>query len=334
MPKEETLTSKTAREYRIKYGPKKPNLSLARILYNENKPLFNSIDHARTALRLIEGKAGQRSAQNIKDKSLVQDTPRPYNPYKLPDSDETSYEPYILKGAKRILILSDIHLPYHSIQALSAAFDYAKKQQPDLILLNGDTLDFHGLSRFVKDPRKRNFAAELTSFKEFMVVLDKAFPKAKKIFKVGNHEERYLNFLYQKAGELHGVEEFELESIIKARANGIDIIGDKRIIKAGGLNIIHGHEFATGFFSPVNIARGLYLRGKTSAIQGHNHASSEHTEPNMNNEITTTWSVGCLCELHPAYMPLNKWNNGFAIVDVDGNSFEVSNKRIYKGKVL
>jgi hypothetical protein len=137
-----------------------------------------------------------------------------------------------------------------------------------------------------------------------------------------------------KAGELEGVDEFNLENIIKARAEGIEVIGDKRIIKAGGLNVIHGHEFPNAGFGPVNIARGLFNKGKASALQGHNHQTSEHTEPDMNGKIITTFSVGCLCELHPAYMPLNKWNHGFAMVDIDGENFEVRNKRIYKGKIL
>ena len=137
-----------------------------------------------------------------------------------------------------------------------------------------------------------------------------------------------------KAGELDGVDEFKLEEIIKSRAEGIDVISDKRIIKAGDLNIIHGHEFGGSVFSPVNIARGLFLRAKVSAMQGHNHQTSEHTESNMNGKITTTWSLGCLSELHPAYLPINKWNHGFAIVDVFGDEFEVRNKRIHKGKVL
>jgi len=54
----------------------------------------------------------------------------------------------------------------------------------------------------------------------------------------------------------------------------------------------------------------------------------------MNGEITTTWSLGCLCELHPAYLPINKWNHGFAIVDIDGQNFEVRNKNIYKGQIF
>jgi hypothetical protein len=35
-------------------------------------------------------------------------------------------------------------------------------------------------------------------------------------------------------------------------------------------------------------------------------------------------------------MPLNKWNHGFAEVDLDpnGEDFEFNNKRIFKGKIV
>ena len=41
----------------------------------------------------------------------------------------------------------------------------------------------------------------------------------------------------------------------------------------------------------------------------------------------------CLSELHPEYMPLNKWNHGFAWVELDNNGkdYQFHNKRIYKG---
>lgn len=317
-----------AREYRKKYGNEMPTLKLARIIYNDNPLLFTNVEHARTSLRVIEHKTG--SAKRV-IKSVDMPT-RPTNPYSLPESDEAIYQHYDLK-AKRLLVLSDIHIPYHNIEALTCAFDFAKGEKPDAILLNGDTLDFFGLSRFAKDPKGRSFAHELKTFKEFMDILKKTF-NAKIYFKIGNHEERYFHFLWMKAHEIVGVEEFELENIIKARAEGIEIIKDKRIIKAGDLNIVHGHEFGGSVFSPVNIARGLFLRGKVSAMQGHNHQTSEHSESNMNSDITTTWSVGCLCELHPAYLPINKWNHGFAMVDIDGQNFDVRNKRIHKGKIL
>lgn len=315
-----------ARKYRDEYGMEMPTLKLARIMYKDNKLLFSGVEQARGVLRAIEGKLNSDAKVTHKIEN------RPLNPYNIPESNNISYIPYKLV-AKRVLLLSDIHFPYHSVESIKATFDYAKKEKPDCILLNGDVLDFYALSRFDKDPKKRSFATELNMFKDFFQILQKTFG-AQIVFKTGNHEERYQKFLWMKAKELDGVDEFDLENIIKARAEGIKVVMDKRIIKAGDLNIIHGHEFSTSFFSPVNVARGLYLKGKRSAIQGHNHQSSEHTEKDMDGKITTTWSTGCLCDLHPEYMPINKWNSGFAMVDISGSEYEVRNKRIDNGKVL
>lgn len=321
-----------AKEYRQKYGMQMPTLTLARLMYNENIEVFISVDYARNSLRYIEGKTGKVNKRKLKDKSMLLNEERPKNPYKLPESDESKYEPYILK-ANKLAVLSDIHVPYHSIEALTAAFDKISEEKPDAILLNGDTVDFYGLSRFMKDARKRSLAHELKALNELLDILGQF--GAKIIYKLGNHDERYEHYLMQKAPELLGIPEFELQHLLKAKDRGMDVIGEKRIIKANKLNIIHGHEYPS-VFSPVNIARGLYMKGKVSAMQGHNHAVSEHTESDMNGEIVTTWSVGCLCELNPAYMPLNKWSHGFAIVDMDinGKDFNVRNYRIYKGKIL
>jgi predicted phosphodiesterase len=314
-------------------GKPLPTAKLARLIYDENPLLFKSVESCRDRIRYVVGQKGdQLRSQNIKPEFFTDQ--KPFNPYSLPKSDETIYEPYFIKG-KKILVLSDIHIPYHSISALTAAFDWGKNMNPDTILLNGDTIDSHQLSRFVRDPKKRHFGEELNAFKDMIQVIRDTFPKAQIIFKEGNHEERYNHFLYTKARELSGVEEFELQNIILSRARGVEYVAEKRVMKAGDLNIIHGHEFIGGTFSPVNIARGLFLKAKVSCIQGHNHQTSEHTETDMNGRITTTWSIGCLSELHPEYMRLNKWNHGFAFIEVDQDgSFQVHNKRIHKGEVL
>jgi len=308
--------SDVARQYREKYGKEMPTLKLARIMHSQNKLTFNDVEDARTSLRYIEGKKGADSLKKVRGSEFAMKDARPYNPYNLPTSDETVYEPYYIKGHSRVGILSDIHVPYHNIEALTAAITYLKKQKVDGLLLNGDAIDCHRLSRFVKDPNKRNFKQELDTFKQLFDVLEKQL-KCKIYFKTGNHEARYQQFLMEKAAELMGIEEFTFSAIIQSRARGIEIIDDKRVMKLNSLNGIHGHEYVGGISAPVNIARGLYLKGKTSAFQGHNHATSEHTESDMNGKVTTTWSIGCLSELHPAYMPLNKWNHGCADVDLD-----------------
>jgi predicted phosphodiesterase len=307
-----------------------PTLKAARIMYNENNLTFKDVDDARQSLRSIEGKKGVARAKVSIDAPTEE---RPRNPYKLPESDEDAFTPYRISGHKRIAVFSDIHLPYHSVSCITAALDFCKKEKPDALLLNGDTIDAHRLSRFIKDPKKRNFALELDTFKQLFEIFEKEL-KCKIYFKIGNHEERYEHFLYEKAGELVGIEEFTFENIIKARARGIEIIGDKRPMQIGGLWGIHGHEYVGGITAPVNPARGLFLKSKVSCFQGHNHQTSEHTEPTLSGKMVTTWSLGCMSELHPQYMPLNKWNHGFAMIDVDGENFEFRNKRIFNGKIL
>jgi predicted phosphodiesterase len=325
-----------ARRYREQYGPEMSNLKLARIMYNENKLSFSTVEAARTRLRYIEGKLGETNRiKAVAHSKYFMKEARPYNPYKLPESDEEPYEPYFIKGHKRVLVINDVHIPYHSIQAITAAFDYAKKEKPDAVFVNGDMIDNHQLSYFLKDPRKKNFAVELAILKDFFERLQKVF-KCKIYYKFGNHEERYESYLFQKAKELVGVEEFEFENIIKARAQGIEIVKDKRLVVMNGLPFVHGHEFGRMVFSPVNAGRGLFLQAINSAVKGDCHTTSEHVQPNIFGKIFTTWSVGCLCGLHPKWLPINKWNTGFALVDLDknGSEFQFRNYRIYKGKVL
>ena len=313
------------REFRDKYGMGMPTLKLARIMYKEAHPVFSSIEDARHILRSIEGKIGR---SRVEPTHKIEN--RPYNPYNLPPSDASPFPPKKFTGYKRALIISDIHIPYHDIDAVTLCFDYAKKEKPDIIVIDGDLIDCHKLSKFVKDPTKRDFKYELDQMKLFFDILKKTFKGAKIVYKLGNHEIRYEHFLWQKAGELSGVEEFELSNIVKARAEGIEIVGDKTIVMLNELPIIHGHEFGRGQFNPVNTARGLFLKGVHTCLQADSHKPSKHSEPNMFKKKIVTWSIGCLCGLWPEYAVYNKWSHGFAMIDLDPNkiNFEVRLKDI------
>ena len=322
--------TKVAREARGQHGWEMPTSKLARLLYKDNPLLFNSIDDARDTLRAIEGK---HKGGNQKRESYTKVVPdRPMNPYKLPESDARDFVPYEIEST-RLLILSDVHLPYQDNAAITAIFDAVKPGDIDGVLLNGDLLDFYGLSRFIRDPKKRSISGELQALAQFYSVLRVNYP-VKIFYKFGNHEERYDHFLWSKAAEIADVDEFNLEEVIKRRMPGVEVIKDKRIINFGSLNIIHGHEYASGIFQSVNVARGLFLKSKVSSLQGHAHQVSEHTETDMNGKITTTWSVGCLCDMHPDYAKLNKWSQGFAVAEREGDDFQVKNYRIHKGKIM
>lgn len=116
---------------------------------------------------------------------------------------------------------------------------------------------------------------------------------------------------------------------------GVGHVADRRVIRLGKLNVIHGHEYRPGVQAPVNPARGIFLRAKSAVLCGHFHNTSEHHEPTITGKPQGAWSVGCACALDPFYMPLNKWNRGFALVHVGrGGDFRVENKRVINGEMV
>lgn len=332
-----TIKGQIVKEYLVKF-PKTPNQTLAKKIYQENRETFHNVGAVRTLIRYYTGNNGKKCRQNVPESQHLKAGEKAQNagipnPFYLPEEDNEPFEPFVLPAGKKYGILSDIHFPYQDNKALTCALQHLKDQKVHGIILNGDILDMYQLSRYEKDPKKRRFSQELEIGRQFLTMLKKEFD-VPIYYKIGNHEERYEAYLRIKAPELLDIEEFRLDVLLRFREHGCHLITDKRPIKAGKLNIMHGHEFGRSVFSPVNPARGYYMRAKTNVICGHNHQSSEHTEPDMDGRVVTTWSMGALCNLRPQYMPFNKWNHGFAMVEVfqDGG-FNVDNIRIMGGKI-
>jgi hypothetical protein len=336
--------SQLCREYRTKYGMEMPTKTLARIMYKEHPLLFTNLEDARVGLRVIEGKSGAKLRKDTPNKEMFLEGERPRNPYALPKSEEKEYLPYIIEGPQRIAALFDVHAPYHSIEALTAALDFLSDKNITTLLIGGDFFDFYGMSRYAKDPDKRNTAEEIKVGVELLKTIFNELSPDKVVFKYGNHDERFEHYIWQKFAEIPQLTDFEemkqinLETILRNRLGKdfpIDFVTDKRIIKVGNLNVVHGHEFPSGITSPVNIARGLYLRAKANTMCGHSHRTSSHVETDINGQMITTWSVGSLCELHPLYMPINSWNHGVALITLDESGLvDVQNKRIKNGRIV
>lgn len=316
--------------------PKSGNLTLARILYDENRQLFPTLEAARSVLRYVRGangtvKAKWRGIEESDRKIGTVGDPFGAIPDGIRHFDER--EPYRIKGPARIGVLSDAHIPYHERGPLVEALRKCREWKPTHLVLNGDIADFFACSFWEKDPRKRDLANEIKTVQEFLGVVRKQFPKTEIIYKLGNHEERWERYLRVKAPEILGIPDFEIDKILRFDNYGVELVTDCRPIRAGHLNIIHGHEFRWGITSPVNPARGFYQRGKECCLGGHLHQPSSHSETSMNGIIITCWSTGCLCDLMPDYARFNKWSHGFATVEVDKSDvFEVHNYKCVNGR--
>jgi len=318
------------RSYRDKYGMDMPTLKLARIIFKENAILFKDVEQVRTYLRGIENKAGNQV-------KVTHPYPvRPKNPYNLPES--YSKEPAVLKlptGCDSILCISDLHIPYHDIDALSLAIEYGINNDVNTIFINGDLIDFHGLSRFEKDPRKRSVKQEFEAAKSFLIALREAFPTQEIYWLLGNHDMRYQKWLMTKVYEVFDDEYYHLEQRLQVNEQRVKVIEDNVLVKAGKLAITHGHHVMRGFFAPVNSARGAWMKAKQSLLISHVHKVSNHVEVNLDGDSFGTWSTGSLCELRPDYSPLvSNYQHGFAHILVDGSGdFQVKNYQIINGKI-
>ena len=327
--------SDICREYRKKY-PSYPTLKLARIVYSDNKLTFKDVEDCRTTLRYIEGKRGGPLLKKVKHTEFYMPESRPKNPYNLPESYEDKREPYILPTTcNNILLISDLHIPYHNIDAVTIALDYGKQQKVNTIFINGDLIDMHQVSKFEHDPKKRSIKAEFDATKEFLVQLRKAFPKASIYWLKGNHCIRWEKFLLAKVREIWDDDYFFLEERLQLNQVKVKILDDKILVKAGKLSITHGHHIFKGAFTPVNPSRGAFLRAKQSLIVGHLHRPSHHPETDLDGKIISCWSTGCLCELRADYSPLvGNTMHGFAHLQIaDDGDYTVKNYSIIKGKL-
>jgi len=252
----------------------------------------------------------------------------------MPPSKAEDWGPYELGVTGNVGVLSDIHVPYHDEVALRAAVDQLQGDRVDALVLNGDIADFYAASRYIKDPRKRNFKAEVQAVRDMLAWIRGQFPDIPIVFKAGNHEERYSHWLWQHAPEISDEPRMGLDQWLDMADHGIEFVEDQRPIMAGELPILHGHEKGKGISAPVNQARGAFLRLHHTVLEGHGHRTSAHCEPDMFGREVFCWSTGCLADLRPEYARLNKYNHGFASVRVQADGqFDVSNFRIANGKV-
>ena len=322
-------TGKITLQY-IERFPNLPSRTLAAKIYNENNQLFKNIESVRYQIRYYRGKSGKTQLSRLANKKFVDVKIKSLT---MPESHTKHVEVWKLpKANKKVLILSDIHIPYHDVEAIKIALNEGKQQGIDTIYLNGDILDFFMLSFHEKNPKNRpSLRNEIDMAREFFAYLRQEFPNVTIYFKPGNHEYRLERYLYLKAPELLDCEEFKLEILLGLAEFRIIYISKRIKTYFGHLLVEHGDRMKGN--GGVNPARSLYMRYKRHVLAGHFHRKSEHVEKIYDGTLVTTFSTGCLCELEPEYFEVNNHCLGFAIVEMSGDNFKVRNYLIENGKL-
>ena len=324
-----TTAGTLARQACAKF-PSASSRELARKLLSEHPEVYKDEQHARLRVRYYRGEQGKKNLRQIKSAGVGVPTNKDKR-WRIPVSDCLAPSPFILPVEGNGLILSDFQIPYHDPDAIYSALEYgvSKKGFTDFLIINGDFLDFYGLSKHQKNLKARSPAEEIHMGRELLEEIRPSFGWT--CFKEANHEIRLNRYIQDHAPALFEMNCTTLPEQLRLKDLDVTFVSDKREIRAGHLSVFHGNEHG---LSGINPARSLYLKAKCCATAGHVHRDSSYTGRDARGKHVTTWTQGCLCGLSPEWMPYNDWVHGFGMLSISGKDFEYQTKRIINGKVV
>lgn len=232
---------------------------------------------------------------------------------------------------KKIGILSDIHVPFHSLEALTCAIKYLRDQEIDCLYLNGDTFDFYSISRHEKEKDLRDFPREIEMSRNFLQKLRDIFPLIPIYFKAGNHENRFQRYLFSQAEEFAGLHELQFDKFFRMDHLKIEWVEDWQGMEMGDLLVAHGHELMAGGMNP---SQTTFNKTFCNTLIGHVHRTTSTTKKDGFKKFIHSYSTGCLTHLSPKYYPFAQHNHGFALVEIQDGKSKVSNLMIKNGKIV
>ena len=253
--------------------------------------------------------------------------------YGIAESLSKEYESMRLPNhLKKIGILSDIHFPYHSLQALTIAIKHLKDSSIDCLYLNGDIMDFYSISRHEKEKDLRDFKREVDMSRDFLKKLRDIFPTIPIYYKLGNHEQRWARSLQLQADEFAQLHDLQFEIFFNLDKLQFTMVNDWQGMEMGDLLVVHGHElYGAG---GVNPSQNLMNKTLCNTLMGHVHRTSTTQKKTAFKEYVNSYTTGCLTVLSPKYMPFSQHNHGFALVDIIDGKSKVTNYQIKDGRIL
>lgn len=225
-----------------------------------------------------------------------------------------------------LAVLSDLHLPFADPAALQLALRVLEAFPPDLVVFNGDVLDFHGVSRFSRVPERRaGFRREVEACRELLRQILERLGPVPVYWLEGNHEFRLELYLMSRSPELFGLDALQVENLLGVadrvtyvRRVNLPVSRHERVapeLDTGRLVITHGDMFRAGPHT-VQIARNLYLRLQVQALIGHWHRNDVWEQTAYDGSVRGFWVAGCLCLPRPEYDAGRHWGQGMALVDL------------------
>lgn len=223
-----------------------------------------------------------------------------------------------LSGDLKGVTVADAHAPYHDPNAVALAAKVIKWWNPDILVHNGDNVDFSALSKFDPNPARRFRAQDEVDIAQSQVLipLNGATRKGcKKILLPGNHDLRLLKLMWRQP-ELFSVRALHLPALFEVEKLGMEYVGYGTVINES-LLITHGTRVSqhSGYSARSELAAIGYVY---STITGHVHRSGRHDFRGADGRIRVGQECPCLCGLKPDYCVDPNWVQGLTLWQVRG----------------
>jgi predicted phosphodiesterase len=233
-----------------------------------------------------------------------------------------------MSAHNRSVVANDFHGQFRDKKVCSLFYNFLRREKPDKIILAGDVTDFYSISRFDKNPaRKESLQEELDDSHKMLATIRRAAPNAKIIFLQGNHEARLTKYLWSTAKALATLRSLEIESLLQLKKLNIQYETDG--IWLGDLFVYHGTIVRA---KAAYTAHAELLKNGCSGMSGHTHRDGKAAVRHRGGQLCW-WENFCMCQLDAEYIKgIANWTQGWSLVTVTGKRPDVEQIAVMGGK--
>ena len=182
---------------------------------------------------------------------------------------------------KRILVISDLHIPYHHKDSFAFLREIKKLYKPDFVVNIGDLLDFHAISMHDHNPDLYSAGDELKQSRIYIKELETIFPEVTEV------DSNHSSLVFRRALKYGMSKEF-------LKGYG-DFLGTKKWKWVDDLTLTMSNKQRC-FFTHGRSADVLKVSQTMgmSAVQGHYHTKFVISYWANPDNLFFGMNVGCL----------------------------------------
>ena len=182
---------------------------------------------------------------------------------------------------KRILVISDMHLPYQHKDAIKFLAEIKKEFKPDRVINIGDLLDFHAISMHTHDPDLASAGHELTMARKYVKELESIYPQVTEV------DSNHSSLVYRRAIKYGMSREFLREYGEFLGTKKWKWVDDLTLTMSNGQRCFFTHGRSADVLK-VSQTMGM------SAVQGHYHTKFVVSYWANPDNLFFAMNVGCL----------------------------------------